>query len=482
MQSIKKNFIYQVSYELLVILLPIITSPYVSRVLGANNLGIYSYTYTIANYFVLFAALGIKNYGNREISRVRDNQEKLNVTYSGILFLHLIVSGVVIICYVLYVLFICDEKYRIYSAIQGIYVLTAFFDISWLFFGLEKFKITVTRNTVIKLLSVICIFLFVRNRNNLLIYTLILAVGNLIGQIYLWVYVKKYVKLRIVGSKEIFRHLPQLLILFIPAIAISVYNYMDKIMVGNMSGNTQLGYYENAEKIVFVASSVIGSVGTVMLPRMSNIVAKGDISTRNRYLYDSMKIVSCISVALAFGIVAVASVFSVVFWGEDFSDCALLLILLAVMLPIKGFANVLRTQYLIPSKLDKAYTLSVCTGAAVNLICNFVFIPVFSAAGAAIGTIFAELTVCFVQAVYCSKELDIIKYLKVSMVYIIPGAVMFMIVFFLGRVMHTTIFTLVIQILVGIVIYSVLVLLYVLISKDELYYKYWNMAMKKIKK
>ena len=482
MHSIKKNFIYQLSYELLIILLPIITSPYISRVLGADNLGIYSYTYTVANYFVLFAALGIKNYGNREISRVRDNREKLNETYSGILLLHFIVSGLVLVCYGVYVFFICEKGYRLYFGIQSLYVITAFFDISWLFFGLEKFKITVTRNTIIKLLSVVCIFVFVKDRNDLFKYLLILALGNLIGQGYLWFYVKKYVTFRSVGKDQIFSHLPQLLVLFIPAVAISVYNYMDKIMVGDISGKIQLGYYENAEKIVFIASSVIGSVGTVMLPRMSNITAKGDVATRNRYLYDSMKIVSCISFALAFGIASVSKTFSIVFWGKEFSACAPLLILLAIMLPVKGFANVLRTQYLIPSKLDRAYTISVCVGAVVNLICNLVFISYFRAAGAAIGTIFAELSVCVVQSFYCTKELDVIKYLKASFVYALPGAIMFAVVYLLGKIMRTAFLTLIIQVFVGIAVYSILMILYVYVSKDELYCRYLNLIIKKIKK
>lgn len=472
MNSVKKNFLYQAAYEMLVILMPIITSPYVSRVLGAYNLGIHSYTYTMANYFVLFAALGIKNYGNREISRVRDDKKKLNTTYSGILFLHFFVSAIVLFAYIVYVLFIVSDELRLYALIQGLYVVTAFFDISWLFFGLEEFKITVARNSVIKTLSVVCIFTFVRDTNDLWKYVFILAAANMIGQGYLWLYAGKYASLVKVSKQEIMRHFPQLLILFIPAVAISIYNYMDKIMLGGMSGNEQLGFYENAEKIIFVASSVIGSIGTVMLPRMSNITAKGDIKTRNRYIMDSMKFVSCLSFAIAFGIAGISDVFSIVFWGNDFSACGPLLVLLAIILPIKGFANVLRTEYLIPSKMDKVYMISGCIGAAVNLVFNFVFIPKYRAAGAAIGTIFAETAVCIVQACCCFKELAIRQYVKKSLIYVVFGLIMFGIVYGEGMILGISLLTMIIQIVSGIIIYSLLMLIYVLITKDEPYYKY----------
>jgi O-antigen/teichoic acid export membrane protein len=482
MNSIKKNFIYQAFYEILVVIMPLLTSPYVSRVLGASNIGTYSYTYTIASYFVLFSALGIKNYGNREISRNRDDKKSLNETFSGILFLHFIVSGIVVIAYAIYVAFIVSPEYRLYSIIQGLYVVTAFFDISWLFFGLEKFKVTVTRNSAIKILSAVAIFLFVNKSDDLWKYVTILAVANFLGQAYLWIYAGKYVKICKVTKQQIFCHLPQMLVLFIPTIAISLYNYMDKIMVGIISNKTQLGFYENSEKIIFIATSVIGSVGTVMLPRMSNMAARGEVEKGKRYIADSMQVVICMSCAMAFGIVGISEVFAPIFWGKEFSECAVLIALLSIVLPIKGFANVLRTQYLIPNKMDKAYTISVCTGAVVNLIANFILIPLISAAGAVVGTIIAELSVCLVQMYYCSKPLPLGSYLKSGAVYFLFGAVMCVIIRQMGVLMGLHVYTIVVQVVTGVVLFGAMCLVYFIRTKNRLFFDSFNNLKKKFKK
>lgn len=189
MSSLKKNLIYQTVYQILTIVLPLITAPYVSRVLGPGNIGIYSYTYSIAYYFVLFAMLGINNYGNRIIAQVRDDRDLLNKTFSNLFAVHAIVSSIMIILYILYC-FIFIKEYKIYMIIQGIYIISALFDINWFYFGIEKFKLTVTRNTIIKIVTVICTFIFVKSENDLWIYILILALGSFISQSIVWVFLK----------------------------------------------------------------------------------------------------------------------------------------------------------------------------------------------------------------------------------------------------------------------------------------------------
>ncbi len=466
--NLKSNFIYQAFYELLLVILPILTSPYVSRILGASNIGIYSYTYTVAYYFTLISALGIKNYGNREISKCRDDKEKLNKTFSSILFLHLFISLIVISAYIIFCIAI-DDKYKIYYAIQSFYLIGALFDISWLFFGLELFKTTVTRNIFIKISSVALIFIFVKNEGDLWKYVLIMAVSSFLSQLYLWFKIKPLVKIVKVSKSEIFRHLPQMLILFIPTIAVSFYNYMDKVMLGAMSGTTELGFYENAFKITTVCSSLIGSVGTVMLPRMSNMIATGDRDTSKKYINMSMTCVAFMACAMAFGIAAVSSDFAPVFWGKEFSKCGSLLALLAIYLPIQGFASVLRTQFLIPHSWDKQYTFSLCIGAIVNVAVNYLLIPCYQSVGAVIGTIFAEAAVCIAQTIVVRHELPIKEYIKNSMPFIINGIAMFIIVRLLELFITTTVLTLIIQIIVGACIYISLCLIYLRLSNNEVY-------------
>lgn len=481
MKSVKKNFIYESIYEVLILLLPLITSPYVSRVLGASGVGVYSYTYTVANYFVLFAALGLKNYGNREISQHRDNQEDLNRTFTSILLLHFIVSGIVLICYLIYCLFF-NRDYQVYNFIQGLYVVAAFLDISWFFFGMEEFRITVLRNSVIKIATVVAIFAFVNSADDLWVYILILALGNFLGQAYLWLYIFKYVKPCKVKLTEITRHFVPLVILFIPTIAISLYNYMDKIMVGSIAGETQLGLYENSEKILSIATSIVGSLGTVMMPRMSNLAVKGDVEGQRKIIETSMRFVAWISCAMAFGVMGISAVFPTVFWGDEFSRCTYLILGLAVVIPVKGYANVLRTQFLIPNRMDKQYTISVILGAIFNFTVNMMLIGKMGAMGAVVGTVIAELSVCIVQAIYCHGSLPIFRYIRNSIPYIVIGLVMGLCVYITGYKLGINVPSLVIQVCVGGGIYVLLSFAYMFVTRDSMLDQILSVVHIKIKR
>ena len=152
---------YNVVYQILLIILPLITTPYISRVLGSEGLGTYTYTYTIANYFMLAAMLGVKNYGNRSVAAVRENRTVLSRVFWEIYGLQFLCSVLALIVYICYAL-TEDSVYRLVALIQGIYVFSGMLDISWLFFGVEKFKITVTRNIVIRVIDLLCVFIFVK--------------------------------------------------------------------------------------------------------------------------------------------------------------------------------------------------------------------------------------------------------------------------------------------------------------------------------
>lgn len=464
--SIKKNLMYQMIYELLVLILPFVTSPYIARVVGAEGLGIYSYSYTIANYFVIFSMLGLKNYGNRIIAQTRDDSQKLNTVFSEVLSLHIFVSVFCCIMYAVYILFIAADKQ--YAAIQSLFVLSGLFDISWFYFGIEKFKLTVTRNTIIKIINVICIFVFVKDSDDLWKYCIIMALGMLISQLTLWIPLKKYVRIVKPNFKQTFVHLKPMLILFIPVLAISLYKYMDKIMIGVISSKTQLGLYENAEKVTTIPLTIIGSFGTVMLPKMSNLAAKSDIDSSLRYMKISMKYVMCLAFALAFGLAAVGQVFAPLFWGKEFEASGILIMGLSITIPFVSFANVIRTQYLIPQSKDKDYLVSVIAGAVVNLIINYLFIPDFGAIGATIGTIAAEALVCIIQSYSVRKVIPLFDYFISFYAFIIFGLIMFGSVFYIGKISNGSIVTLIIQVMVGVILYGILSLVYLLNKKDEI--------------
>ena len=465
--SVKKNFIYNFCYQILTMILPLITTPYISRVIGPEGVGIQSYTYSIANYFVLFAMLGINNHGNRSIAMIRDDKEKLNRTFSSIYSMQFIMSTIMILLYSLYIMFIAKEN-KIIFLIQAIYIISALLDINWFFFGIEQFKLTVIRNAIIKLFSVLSIFIFVKNSSDLYLYSLILSLGTLIGQFVLWKYLKRYISFVKVSKKEILKQVKPILTLFVPVIAISIYKIMDKIMLGSMNSMIQVGYYENSEKIINIPLGVITALGTVMLPKMSNLYATGNEEQGNKYIGLSLEFVMFISVGAMFGLIGVSPVFIPIFLGEKFIDCVNIVSIMAVTILFLAWANVIRTQYLIPKKKDKIYIVSTIIGAVVNLLINFLLIREYGAIGAGVGTIFAEASVCIYQSIMIKKELNISLYLRKVLLYIVPGAIMCIVIRILGNELGQSILTGIIQIVVGGTLYIVLSLIYMIIIKNEI--------------
>lgn len=476
--SVKKNFAYQMIYEVLVLILPFITSPYIARVIGAEGVGIFAYSYSIAYYFVLFSMLGLKNHGNRAIARCREDKELMDKTFSALLFLHILVSVVCFAVYIGYVLVI--RKERVYAAIQAFFVLSALFDISWFYFGIEKFKATVTRNVIIRLINVACVFIFVRKEGDLWKYCLIMALGNLISQLVLWLPLRKYVRIVKPDMALVKAHLKPLLILFIPAIAVSLYKYMDKIMIGAMANKEQLGFYENAEKVINIPLTIIGSFGTVMLPKMSNLASKADKSTAKYYMGVSMKYVMWLALALTCGLCGVGTVFAPIFWGKGFVASGYLIMALSTTIPFLAFANIIRTQFLIPNQMDKEYIASVICGAVVNLIINALLIPDMGAKGATIGTVAAEVMVCLVQCYAVRKQLPLLSYLKSFMFFVLAGGLMLGAVFSIGKLMGTSMITLLVQIAAGVGIYGIISVVYLHATKDQVFEKMFRQIMKKL--
>lgn len=463
--SIKKNFMYQMIYEVLVLILPFVTSPYIARVVGAEGLGVYSYSHSVAYYFVLFSMLGIKNYGNRAIAQARDDQDALNETFSNLLAVHIGVSAICCGVYGIYAVLLKNDQ--LYAVIQGMYVLSGLFDISWFYFGIEKFKLTVARNMVIRLINISCIFIFVRNADDLWKYCTIMAACNLLSQLTLWAPIRKYIQLVRPSWARMKRHIAPLAVLFIPAIAVSLYKYMDKIMIGAMSSKVQLGYYENAEKVINIPMTIIGSFGTVMLPKMSNLAANDNQSASRRYIALSMRFVMCLAIALTCGCAATGRIFAPVFWGKAFAYAGNLIIGLAITIPFISFANVIRTQYLIPNGKDREYLISVICGAVINLIINGLLIPFMGAMGATIGTIAAEMSVCIIQTFMVRRQLPVGKYVRDSLFFMLAGAAMFAVVYLLGERMGVKTVTLIVQVTVGVVIYCSMSLCYFIKKQDE---------------
>lgn len=466
--SIGKNFLYNVTYQLLLLLLPLVTTPYISRVLGASNVGVYTYTYTIANYFMLFAMLGVKNYGNRSIAAVRDDPERLQTTFWEIFGLQFICSAVVGGVYLCFALLFEAENRTIFL-LQGLYVLSGALDISWLFMGLEKFKITVSRNIVIKLLSLAAIFSLVHSADDLWIYTLIMALSSLLSQGYLWFYLPRYVKRFRPSFSRMVGHLRAELVLFVPVIAVSLYKMMDKIMLKQMSSYEQVGFYEGSDRILGIPLGVITALGTVMLPRMSNLAAKANIQKSMQYIRNSLSFAMFLGVGMMFGISAIADDFVPLFLGAEYIPTVSLLQVMSPTVLFIAWANVIRTQYLIPNHHDRSYIISVMLGAGVNMVVNLLLIPRMAAMGAVIGTVLAEASVCICQTLMVRRKLDIRRYLIDTLPFLVPGAIMFALIRVIRSLFSAPVSVIVIavEILIGGAVYVLLAGLCLIVSHRE---------------
>ena len=424
-KSITRNYLYNMSYQLLAIIIPIITTPYISRVLGSENIGIYSYTISIVMYFITFGTLGIALYGKREIAYLQKDENKRSKVFWEILIFRCIT--LIISTILFYFIFIIkDNEYKIYYKILLIELISSAIDISWFFIGLEEFKKAVTRNFAIKVISVIAIFVFVKTKNDLIKYFLIYVLSNIVGNLTLWLYLPKMIKKVSFKEFNVLKHLKPTIELFIPQIAIEVYTLLDKTMIGAIiNDKSEVGFYDQSQKIIKILLTIITSLGTVMMPRIASKFVDNKKEDIKRYMEKSFSIVFLLAFPLIFGLIAISKTFVPVFFGEGYEKVVILMQVISPIILFIGLSNVTGVQYLLATKKQKEYTISVILGAILNLILNSILIWKLGALGASIATVLAELLVTIVQLIFIKNEINIKILIKQSKNYIAASLIMF---------------------------------------------------------
>lgn len=471
-KSITKNYLYNLIYQILLIIIPIITTPYVSRVLGADGVGKFSFSNSIVSYFVIFASLGFGYYAQREIAKYQDNKKKQSEIFWEIIIVRSVsVLTALIVYFAFIVLGVFKEEYTLLMIILSINILAVAFDISFLFAGNEDFSKTVLTNTLVRILNVIAIFVFVKDRNDLWKYVLITALTLLIANASLAVYAKNFLcKIEIKNLKPI-RHIKPAVILFLPTIAISVYAYLDKTMIGIITGSDfENGFYEQAERIVKMVMTVVTSLGTVMIPRNANAFERKDMDAIRRNIYRSVRFVLLLGIPMMIGLIAVSDNIVPWFLGDGYYKSANIMKILSVLILAIGLNNVFGLQYLIPAGEDKKFTISVTCGAITNFLLNLVLIRLFKSYGAAIATIVAETVVAVIMFCFIRKNLSLREILKSSIKYLISGIIMFVPCFILGRILEPSIINTFIIVFTGVVVYLICLIL----LKDEFFFEIAN--------
>lgn len=421
-----KNYLYNAGYQLLAVLLPLITAPYVSRVIGAHGIGINTATNSTIQYFILLGSIGIGLYGNREIAYLRSNKQAMSEAFWEIQILKMVMVTISYGSFLVYLAF-CPV-YKEYMLIQSLNLIAAAVDISWLYMGLEDFKKTVLRNTMVKLASAAMIFMFVKDANDTWVYIFVLSISVLGGNLTLWPYVRKTLVKVDFRKLHPFRHFKPTIALFIPQIATQVYLVLNKTMLWAMVNSDVAGFYDRSDTLVRLVLTLVTATGTVMLPHVANAFHEGKEETVNNLTADSFDFVSCISIPMFAGLAAIGQKLAPLFFGPQFKPVGMAVCLEAIVIVLIGWSNVIGQQYLLPTNKIKIYTGSVVSGAIVNLILNLPFIYLWGLHGAVFATICSEIVVTGYQMWHIRNNLSLKKMFINVPKYALASLTMFIVV------------------------------------------------------
>lgn len=475
-KNLKKNYIYNLSYQIILLLTPFITTPYISRVLGADGVGIVSYVESVASYFVLFAAMGITAYGQREISYVQDNKTERSRVFWNAKVLELITTAVAL---GVYIIFSINQENKVIYYVYTINIINVVTDITWFFQGLEEFKKITVRNLIIKLVGIIYVFTFIKKSEDVVVYAIGLTLFTFLGNALMWLYMPKYV----VGINKVklnpFKDVSVILALFLPAVATQVYTVLDKTMIGLITKDSfENGYYEQAMRISRMVLTVITSLGTVMIPRIGFHFQKDNKEEIRRLMYKSYRFVWFMGIPLCFGLIMISDNFVPWFFGPGYDKVAILLKILAFLIIAIGISTVSGSQYLIPTKREKEFNIAIISGAAVNLFMNIFLINILGCTGAAIASVAAESLISVIMLIMIRKELSIPTILYQGRNYFIAGIVMSLLLYFMNRYMAVSILNTIIMVICGAVSYIGILL----IMKDSFLNECVTMVVNKLRK
>ncbi len=476
-QSVKKNYVYNVLYQVLLIIVPLIVTPYVSRVLLPEGVGQYSYANSLITYFALFAALGFGYYAQREIAKERENAYGRSILFWEIFICRLLPTAV---CLAVNFTLVFTNVYgneSLLMLVMSCNIAAVAFDVSYYFQGMEDFKKIVFRNVVVKIITVVLIFVLVDSSDDVWLYALINFGMVIIGNLTLWIGLPGYLVKVKPSDIHPMRHMPGTLRLFIPTIVISIYTVLDKTLIGVITqSDAQNGYYEQADKIVKLALTVITCLGTVMIPRNTSEYKKGNIEKVRSNIYFASKFVWFLGTALAFGLAAATFNFNGWFFGVGYEQVNGIICVLSSLSVIIGLSNVTGTQYLIPVGRDKTFTLTVTAGAVINVALNIPLIMFFGAFGAAIATIIAECSVTAFQLICVRKELDVKKIIFSGIKNIIAGGIMFAVIFPMSVFLPSNVGFTVLIVFVGAAVYF----LCLFILRDRFFIENVGRALKRL--
>ena len=470
MGKITRNYAYNLAYQLLVLVSPLITAPYLVRVLGATNLGIYGYIRSSSSIITGISLLGILAYGNRLTAYIRDQKSVLTKAFWELEITHVILCIIGSVFYFVYASF--HSEYYWYFLIYYPYVIAQFIDCSWLYVGLEDMRPAVIRNFITRIVNIVGVFVLVRSKDDVWIYILMLAVTTMIGSISIYAQLPKYIG-RPCGDgkpevRRVFYHIKGALYLFLPQVASLFYLQVDKVMIEWLTGeSSQLAYYDNAERIINIPLAVITVIGTVMMPRLANEFKKNNTDIVQSLLIKSGRYALIMTFPLMIGVFCVARQFIPWYLGIDFFPTAIALMILSPIVLFNSLSNISGAQYFTATDQIGILLKAYVSAAILNMIANVVLIPNYGYAGASIATVGSSLISVVIQFFYLNKQINVSLLIKYSLKYLLCGLLMGSVIYLVTRTLPPNVLTTLLQIAIGCVIYP----FFLFVIHDEVYFE-----------
>ena len=451
--SVRLNFVMSMAYQVLVVILPMITAPYVARVLGADKSGIYSFTASYQTYFSMFAALGTVSYGSREIARNRKDRPLRSKLFWEIELMTVLTSTISIIAFIAFIA--SRDRYQIYYIPQIMAILAVMFDISWFFTGIEEFRYIVTKNAVFKLLGAVMIFALVHKPEDLLIYIIILSASTMLGNMSMWIHMPRFLDPVDFRTLTIRRHLKETLVYFIPSVATSIYTVLDKTLIGEITRNeAENGNYDKVVQIINIMKALtFTALNSVLGARISFLFAEKKYDEIRRRIETSINYILFMGLAIGFGLAGVAPRFIPWFLGPGYDRSVMMLIMMSPIVVIIGVSNCLGSQYYTPSGKRAQSARFIIAGSVVNLILNLILIPRFWGYGAIAASLIAELTITILYITFAGESFHPVVLLRDGWKKLIAAALMFAAVRLIDPYFNSNFIALVCEVCLGGAIY-----------------------------
>lgn len=406
--SLVKNSIYNVAYKMLNMLFPFFTATYISHVLMAKGVGQVSYAQNIVSYFTIIAALGIPNYGTREVAKIRENKKNVNKLFTELFSINFVSTTVCMLAYYIMItsVSVFQQNSKLYMVV-GLAIIFNYINVDWFYQGIEQYGYIAKRSFVIKLISLVCIFAFVRDEKDTVIYALIYCLGIGGNNLFNIINLKKYNVKFVLRDVRIKRHLKPIIILLVSVIAVELYTMVDTTMIGIFCSDENVGYYTNAMKLVKILISVVTAIGGVLLPRLSYYRMQGKNDECSKIVNKVFSIMMYIFVPCEIGILLVAGQVMPLFFGSSFEPAVLTLRLSSLLICTLGFSNLFGTQVLLTYGAEKKLVGCTIAGAVINICLNAILIPLFAQNGAAIASVISETVVTILAMFFSSKYIKI---------------------------------------------------------------------------